>query len=114
MKYPNANVIYLDALSVALVWAMAPIGIVFYYFLNLEALAILTIVIFFLGILLHIVLAFLHRCPVCEKHPTIQGFAPPHEASVGQSYCTGWAGVVVSVLRRHKFVCIHCGTKFDL
>jgi hypothetical protein len=64
--------------------------------------------------LVHLVLAFTHKCPVCEKHPTVQGFKPVHPASVSQSKLSGWAGVVASVVRNSSFVCIHCGTEFTL
>lgn len=65
---------------------------------------------FFGGV--HVVLALFHKCPSCAKHPTIQGFRGPHPASLGQSRAQGWAGVVVSVLLRRRFVCIHCGTEY--
>ena len=67
---------------------------------------------FFLAAGLHVILAFLHKCPSCSKHPTIQGFKPPHPASLGQSRAQGWAGVALSVVLRKRFVCIHCGAEY--
>lgn len=67
---------------------------------------------FFLAAGLHVILAFLHKCPSCSKHPTIQGFKPPHPASLGQSRAQGWAGVAMSVVLRKRFVCIHCGAEY--
>jgi hypothetical protein len=78
---------------------------------GLESAAKLALWTFFLAAGVHITLAFLHKCPSCDKHPTIQGFKPPHPASLGQSRAQGWAGVVMSVVIRRCFVCIHCGVE---
>jgi len=61
---------------------------------------------------IHVVLSYRHSCAQCGKHPTIQGFKPPHPNSLDQSRVSGWGGVVVNVLRRRRLVCIHCGAEF--
>ena len=63
---------------------------------------------------IHFILAFTHSCPVYGKHPAIQGFGQVHPASFTQSKLKGWSGVVVSVIRRSEFTCIHCGTHFRI
>jgi hypothetical protein len=81
---------------------------------ELESPAKATLLAFFLAVGVHLILAFLHQCPSCGKHPTIQGFTPPHPASLGQSKADGWAGVVMSVVLRKRFVCIHCGVEYKV
>jgi hypothetical protein len=117
--YPRANRIRYDALSVVAAWfLLALCGVLWLLALALgtKVQPFLTFALpAFLGAaLLHLVLAFMHKCPVCRKHPTVQGFKPVHPNAVRQSKLAGWAGVVARVLAGGPFVCIHCGTEFTL
>ena len=119
MTYAQLGALRADCYAVLATWLMLMISSVlmvltFLFKLPLEALLFGSATGFLVSAVVHGVLAFSHRCPSCGKHPTVQGFAAPHPASVGQSELAGWAGVVVSVMRRHRFVCIHCGSEFDL
>jgi hypothetical protein len=117
-KYPQATVIRLDAFVVVLTWAVGGVTAIG---LLLAAFVFPPVVPWVLKVLYgtlalglaHVLLAFCHRCPICSKHPTIQGFGPVHPDAMGQSKLTGWSGVVMSVFRRKCFNCIHCGTAFD-
>jgi hypothetical protein len=66
-----------------------------------------------LSLLLHIVLALAHKCPECGKHPTIQGFAPPHP-SVADDGDNAWVRVVRDFLKKRAFTCFHCGSRFSV
>lgn len=115
--YPSARLLRADCHAVLVTWLLMPFFAVamictLFYRAQLDALAWLAGMAFGTAALTHLVLAFSHRCPTCRKHPTVQGFAPPHPASLAQSKCQGWPGVVVSVVRRNRFVCIHCGSHF--
>jgi len=115
--YPQTRLIRADARSVlvtwfflalsASLWALATMGVP-----GLEGAVKLAWGAFLLAGLVHVLLALRHRCPACKKHPTVQGFRAPHPASLGQSRTPGWAGVVVSVARERRFVCIHCGAGY--
>lgn len=115
-RYPQARLMRADALSVVLTWTMLALAALSWiaHLAGVDGFDMATqlaIGAFILGLGVHIVLALLHRRPGCGKHPTIQGFRRPHTVSVGQSRAERWAGVVVSVLRRKRFVCIHCGVE---
>lgn len=117
-QYPKVRLLRADAISVVTTWCLMIITGVFWltYSAGVPALgnaAKLASWAFFVAAGVHVVLAFLHKCPSCNKHPTIQGFKPPHPDSLNQSRADGWAGVVISVLREKRFVCIHCGTEFQ-
>ena len=115
--YPHARLIRWDASVVVATWVLL---IVAGAALLLVALVKPTAVQWAIWVLyaalgfgvLHVVLAFMHRCPVCTKRPMVQGFTPVHRDAALQSTLSGWAGVAWNVYRHRRFVCIHCGTPF--
>ncbi|MDZ7919718.1 hypothetical protein [Rhodoferax sp.] len=117
--YPSTFAVRMDAYSVFVAWALAVACVILWALVVFLKLPFGCLLGFagkaFLGAAaVHVALAFTHKCPVCGKRPTVQGFKPPHPDSQTQSKFTGWAGVVVSVVRRSEFTCIHCGTNFFL
>jgi hypothetical protein len=117
--YPKSKILLLDSRTVLAAWLLlAAIPVVFYILklIGTQSLAVLSflVVLFLLTIVGHLALSFSHRCPSCGKHPTIQGFKPPHPNSAEQSALSGWAGAVVNVLRRRQLVCTHCGANFQV
>ncbi len=118
-RYPKAKAIRLDSYAVMGAWAcLALTGVAWLAAttLNLPVgrLAAGSFASFLALALAHLVLAFRHKCPECLKRPTVQGLSPVHPGSAGQAVFEGWAGVVVSVVRRKRFCCIHCGTPFSV
>lgn len=114
--YPKTRLIRADAISVIVTWSlMAMVGVLWLARVagvpGLEGAVAPALGTFFLSAGVHVTLSFLHRCPSCDKHPTIQGLKPPHPAFVGQSKADGWAGVVLSVVLKRHFICIHCGVE---
>jgi hypothetical protein len=79
-----------------------------------EVLLPINFALFAVAAVAHLILSFRHKCPACGKHPTIQGFAPPHSDSIDQSRLSGWGGVIVNVIRRRRLVCIHCGKEYHI
>jgi len=118
--YPGSKMALLDARVVALAWAsMVLVAVVWFarQLLGFPALGPLLpalIGVFFVAAIIHVVLSLQHACPVCDKHPTIEGFGATHEDSKSQAALSGWAGVVLNILKRRQFVCIHCGTHFTI
>jgi hypothetical protein len=107
----------LDAYAVQLAWILtlaflAALGLMLFFgphmglFYTSFALAVF-------ALLLHVALAFSHSCPECGKHPTIQGFTPPH-SSVADDGDNAWARVVRDVLKKRAFTCFHCGSRFSV
>ncbi|MET0983163.1 MAG: hypothetical protein ABWY02_13760 [Telluria sp.] len=116
-EYPKVGLIRADSISVMITWFFMGLTGVLWLFQAtgvhaLEHAVAVALGAFFLAAGVHVTLAFLHKCPSCAKHPTIQGFKPPHPASLGQSRAQGWAGVVMSVVLQKRFVCIHCGAEY--
>jgi hypothetical protein len=62
----------------------------------------------------HLILSFCHKCPLCGRHPTVQGFKSRHPGAFGQAALKGWSGTVVNILLRRRLVCIHCGQEFTV
>ena len=73
----------------------------------------LIVVLVFL-LLCHMALALYLVCPNCGKRPTIQGFQTPHAKTKKMAGLDGWAVVVVSVITKHQFKCIHCGESYSV
>ncbi len=116
-SYPKSRRIQFDAYSVLGAWALlVTCGLLFAlglaFRLSIDAVLITTFTVFLVVALLHVVLALSHRCPSCNKHPTVQGLAPIHPSAVPQSGMSGWARVIWDVYRRQQFTCIHCGEQF--
>jgi hypothetical protein len=118
-RYPHATAIRWDAYSVVAAWALLAVCVL------LVVLGVLVSQSFFYTVIpvfkvfvavaaVRLGLAFTHKCPICGKRPTVQGFTPVHPASIAQSKLSGWAGVVARVVVGGPFVCIHCGTEFSL
>jgi hypothetical protein len=117
--YPGSKIALFDARVVALAWASMGLAAVLWFaqLLDLPALAPLLpalIGVFFVAAIVHVVLSLQHACPVCDKHPTVEGFGATHEDSKSQAALSGWAGAVLNILKRRQLVCIHCGTHFTI
>ena len=118
--YPRSRMALLDARVVAVAWGSMALGAVLWVpgrLFDLPVLASLLPVavgVFLAAALLHVVLSFQHACPVCGKHPTIEGFRAPHADSHAQAALSGWSGAVLNILRRRQLVCIHCGAHFTI
>lgn len=116
-QYPHARLIRCDAFVVVVAWALLALaggGVLLVGLFQPAAVQWAMWALYFaLGVAaLHVLLALIHKCPVCAKRPMIEGFAPVHPDSVSQSKLSGWAGVAWSVHRHRRFNCIHCGTAF--
>ncbi len=117
--YPKSKIALADSRSVAFAWGLLlllGVNWLLHVWLQPSTSILLPInfALFAVAALAHLILSFMHKCSACGKHPTIQGFAPPHLSAASQSRLSGWGGVVVNVLRRRKLVCIHCGTEYTV
>jgi hypothetical protein len=115
--YPHARLIRWDALVVVVAWALLAVsggGVLLVGLLKPAALqwAMWALYVALGFSALHVLLAFIHKCPVCAKRPMIEGFTPVHPDSISQARLNGWAGVAWNVHRHRRFICIHCGTEF--
>ena len=117
-KYPQSNIALTDARVVAVTWGLlAASGVAWFaYLFAATPFGIVQSVfaVFVTSGFVHVFVSLMHKCPTCGKHPTIQGFKPPHADSTNQSKASGWAGAVINILRRRQLVCIHCGTQFRI
>jgi hypothetical protein len=116
--YPKSAIALVDARVVAVTWvllALSGVAWVAQSFLGTSAVFAQSVfAAFVVSGLVHAAMSFRHSCPSCGKHPTIQGLKPPHPNSVSQSNASGWAGVIVNILRRRQLICVHCGTPFRI
>ena len=118
-SYPQMKILRADAHTVYISWFLLTMSALLFFLPFLtgitvtEGALITCFGAFCAAVIFHVILALMHRCPSCGKHPTIQGFRTVHPASVGQARAEGWAGVVINVVRRRPFVCIHCGVCFS-
>lgn len=116
--YPKSSTALTDARVVAVTWILlASSGVAWLAHKLLGAPATLVqavFAVFVISGLVHVAMSFKHKCPSCGKHPTIQGVKPSHPNSLSQSKASGWAGVVINILRRRQLVCIHCGAQFRI
>ena len=92
--YPQARLLRADATSVVVTWSFMALAALLWWISAfmlpvLEGATRLALWGMFLAGGVHVVLALLHRCPGCGKHPTIQGFKAPHPASLSQSRAAG-------------------------
>ena len=116
-QYPRAKLIRWDASVVVATWALLAVAGAAVVLVGLIEPAAMqwAMLVLYVGLgfgALHVVIAFIHKCPVCAKRPMVEGFTPVHPDSVFQSKLSGWAGVAWNVHRNRRFVCIHCGTPF--
>ena len=116
--YPKSATALADARVVAITWMLlATSGVAWFAEKLLGAPTPFVHAVFGLCVFsgfIHVAMSFGHKCPSCGKHPTIQGFKAVHPKSLNQSKASGWAGVVVNILRRRRLVCIHCGEEYQI
>ena len=79
-----------------------------------EILLINTFLIFVIFALGHLVLGIYLKCPNCGKRPTVQGFRAIHPSSKKKAGLDGWAVVVINIIGKGQFRCIHCGSDFHV
>ena len=117
-NYPQHRLIKADALAAVLAWFAIPIGLIAILGGGLlfpgrnSGVFFTPWLMFFVFGFAHALFSFLHRCPVCNKHPTIQTFKPIHEKAIYEKGLAGWSRVVWNVFRSKPFRCIHCGEEF--
>src|SRR5690606_17752270 len=116
--YPQFRLIRLDAMAAVGSWVSLLafiIGAGFSAFSIVEvevSFVLFPFLAFFFFALLHISASFLHRCPKCARHPTVQGFTPVHDSAKSDRGLEGWGRVVWDVFRNSPFRCIHCGEEY--
>jgi hypothetical protein len=120
--YPQFRLIRLDAIAAVGSWASFLVGAL--ALIIGSGLSVFSIVevdgsfvffpclAFFVLALVHCAASFLHRCPTCARHPTIQGFTPVHDSAKSSRGLEGWSRVVWDVFRKRPFRCIHCGDEY--
>jgi len=62
----------------------------------------------------HFILGIYLKCPNCGKRPTVQGIRAIHPSSEKSAGLDGWAVVVINVIRKNQFRCIHCGSDYNV
>lgn len=95
-SYPQLKILRADAYAVYVSWfLLATSGLLLFLpFLTgitvTESALKISFAAFCVAVIFHVILALMHRCPSCGKHPTIQGLRPVHPASLGQARAEGW------------------------
>ena len=97
-NYPSTRAVRADSYAVLISWVLILICVILWGLaitlrLPLDDLLTFSGKAFLIAAGIHFILAFTHSCPVCGKHPTIQGFGQVHPASFTQSKLKGWSGV---------------------
>ncbi len=117
-RYPNSNLMKVNAWVTLFTWLILILTGVIYFaaLMGVASEELLSVLrkIFLSGVLLHICMALLLKCPECGKMPTVQGFKEIHPDSNKKWGMDGWAVVILDVAFSHKFRCIHCGTEFHV
>lgn len=62
----------------------------------------------------HIVLATYLKCPNCGKRPTLQGSKAVHLSAKKIKGINAWSVVVLNIVSKGKFTCIHCGEDYHV
>ena len=114
-EYPQSRLIKIDAYSAVVAWLSMAVALLAFLALLLglpvKPLLIAITAVFLIAAVAHVSFALAHNCPDCLKHPTIQGFSPLHPSAIKPGI-DGWAHVVLDVVKRDHFTCIHCGAAF--
>ena len=116
--YPRSRLIRIDAWLAVFAWLLLLIFlagvIVSWTSFEFQGKRVLVwaLAVFFLAVLARIPATLGHKCPVCRKRPTVQGFAPIHDLARHEKGLDGWSRVVWNVFRNRPFRCIHCGEQF--
>jgi hypothetical protein len=115
--YPKSQLLVINSWIVIITWFFLAV-----FFISLFLLFILAIgeaffgLFAFLGMVvfgaIHIFLSFKLKCSNCNKMVTVQGFATVHNKSRKSKYLNAWSSVVLDVLIKREFICIHCGTEY--
>ena len=73
------------------------------------------LIIFLPSSLLYAVLAFIIKCPNCNKAVTVQSGNLPEYANENKvKGLSGWTGIILNVRFNKKFTCMHCGMKYTI
>jgi len=117
-KYPKSRWIRIEAWLTVLAWVVLLVllvGVVMSW-TSFEAqgksIAVWAMGIFFFTALASVSATLGHKCPVCRKRPTVEGFAPLHEFTKHENGLVGGSRVAWRVFRNRPFRCIHCGEQF--
>jgi hypothetical protein len=116
--YPKPKLLIINSWIVVITWffgAIFLISVLFVVFgIGQAFFGLLAFIPLFVFALLHIALSFKLRCPACNKMITAQGFAPSHANARRRKYLNAWSTVVLDVLMKRNFVCIHCGRLYEV
>jgi len=110
-SYPNKNLMLTNAYIALAAWFSLVLLIVF-PFVAPDYLPFIITVFLSLAVI-HTVLAFMLKCPNCNKRPTVQGLSIHPDAEEAYKL-NGWAAVIVRVAFDKQFRCIHCAKDYKL
>jgi len=116
-KHPQSILMKVNAWFVVIAWAAFLSVAVFFILgisgINIEGNTIVNIfmvfVVFALG---HLILGLCLICPICGKRSIVQGMSGIHRSSNQIGKLDGWAVVVINIITKGRFRCIHCGSEF--
>lgn len=81
---------------------------------ELRTLAFCSIVVLILAGLVYLALAIYLKCPLCSRRFLIQTYEPKSGKARTKWKMDYWAFVVIDFLFRRSFVCMYCGTKYQV
>ena len=69
---------------------------------------------FFVSALLYAAVAISLRCENCARRITVQWRMEPPPFSIKFCKMEGWSSIILQVLLKNRFVCMHCGKKYSV
>ena len=119
VRFPRAALLRLTSLIVFFVWSsivgfFALLSATFLgFFRPPESLVLMALGFMLSCAALYLSLAFILRCPKCQRQVLIQMSSnPPHAEKLWQM--DDWASVVVRILFLGCFRCMHCGQRYSI
>lgn len=118
-KYPRLLLMKINAWFVIASWVFIITFLVFLILglaniLKNEFVLVNSIYLFMFFAFGHIILGTCLKCPNCVKRPTVQGIKPVHPSADTKTGINAWSVVILNIVSKGKFKCIHCGRKYHV
>ncbi len=119
IKFKHSHLIKLGASFVLLAWLSIPVFLLTIFLSATSIYAESWLVTSVLATLLisafiYLTIALFLKCENCTRRLTVQWKKEPPPFSISYLGMAGWSSIILQVLFKNRFVCMHCGKHYRL
>ena len=119
IKFKHSHLIKLGASFVFLAWFSMSVLLLIFFSAAVGIYAeswfvISAMATSFIPAITYLTIALFLKCEICTRRITIEQYGEPPPFSISYLGMAGWSSIILQVLFKNRFVCMHCGKHYRL